>query len=221
MSVLKASVGRKLAMALTGQLLLAFLVVHAAGNSMLWAGLINAYASHLHALPPAVWAFRAALLVLLGLHVWQGITLTLENNAAKGAGYAVTSYRRATIASRTMIWTGLVIAVFLVYHELHLTLQVIHPEAAAGMHQDAAGRPDVHRMLVAGLGHAATAAVYVAGMVALGLHLFHGVASSLQTLGLHGPRSFAWLERCGAALALLLAAAFVAIPVAIAAGWVR
>ena len=76
-------------------------------------------------------------------------------------------------------------------------------------------------MLVAGFGHAATVAVYVAGMVALGLHLFHGVASSLQTLGLHGPRSFAWLERCGAALALLLAAAFVAIPVAIFAGLVR
>ena len=221
MSMLKTSVGRKLAMALTGQMLLAFLLVHAVGNSTLWVGLINAYASHLHALPPAVWIFRVLLVCILGLHVWQGVTLTLENSAAKGGGYAVTSYRRATIASRTMIWSGLVIAGFLLYHELHLTLQVIHPEAAAGAHQDVAGRPDVHRMLVAGLGHAATAAVYVAGMVALGLHLFHGIPSSVQTFGLNGPRSFPWLERCGAALALLLAAAFVAIPVAIFAGLVR
>jgi len=221
MSVLKTPVGRKLAMALTGQFLLLFLLGHATGNATLWAGGINAYAEHLHALPPLVLLFRLVLTAVLSLHVWQGVTLTLENGAAKGSGYAVTSYRRATIASRTMIWSGLVIAGFLLYHELHLTLQVIHPEAAAGSHQDAAGRPDVHRMLVAGFGHAATAAVYTAGMVALGLHLFHGIPSSVQTFGFNGPRSFPWLERCGAALALLLAAAFVAIPAAIFAGLVR
>ena len=76
-------------------------------------------------------------------------------------------------------------------------------------------------MLVAGLSGAGTAAVYIIGMVALALHLFHGVASSLQTFGLNGPRSFPWLERAGAALALLVAAAFVAIPAGILAGLVR
>jgi succinate dehydrogenase / fumarate reductase cytochrome b subunit len=221
MSVFQTSVGRKFAMAVTGQLLLIFLLVHAAGNSTLWAGLINAYAAHLHALPPAVWLFRAGLLALLALHVWQGITLTLENRAAKGGGYAVTRYQRATLASRTMIWSGLAVAAFLVYHVLHLTLQVIHPEAAAAMHPDAAGRPDVHRMLLDGFAHAGTAAVYAAAMAALGLHLFHGIASSVQTFGLNGPRSFPWLERCGVALALVLAAAFVVIPAAILAGWGR
>lgn len=221
MSVLQTSVGRKLAMAATGQLLLLFLLAHAAGNSTLWAGLINAYAAHLHALPPLVWAFRAALLALLVLHVWQGVTLTLENRAARGGGYAVTRHQRATPASRSMIWTGLAVAAFLLYHVLHLTLQLIHPEAAAAAHPDAAGRPDVQRMLVAGFAHAGTAAAYAAGMAALGLHLFHGVASSMQTFGLNGPRSFPWLERCGAALAVLLAAAFVVIPAAIFAGWGR
>lgn len=208
-------------MALSGQLLVLFLLIHAVGNSMFWADLINAYARHLHALPPAVWAFRAGLLALLGLHAWQGITLSLENRAAKGRGYAVGSYRRATPASRSMIWTGLAIAVFLVYHELHLTVQVIHPEAAALAHLDAAGRPDVRRMLVGGFAHVGTAAVYAAGMIALGLHLFHGIASSIQTLGLNGPRSFPWVERGAVALALLLAAAFLAIPAAIVAGLVR
>ena len=208
-------------MAATGQLLLLFLLVHAAGNATLWAGLINAYAAHLHALPPLVWAFRAALLALLALHVWQGVTLTLENRAAKGGGYAVARWQRATPASRSMIWSGLALAAFLLYHVLHLTLQVIHPEAAAAAHPDAAGRPDVQRMLVAGFAHAGTTAVYVAGMFALGLHLYHGVASSAQTFGLNGPRSFPWLERGGVALALALAAAFVVIPVAILAGWGR
>jgi len=208
-------------MALTGQLLLLFLLGHAAGNGTLWFGAINSYAEHLHALPPLVVAFRLALLALVSLHVWQGIALTLENRAAGGGAYAVSAHRRSTIASRTMIWTGLTIAGFLVYHVLHLTVQVLHPEAAAAIHADALGRPDVHGMLVAGFSNAGTAAVYGVGMVALGLHLFHGIGSSVQTFGLNGPRSFPWLERAGAALALLLAAAFIAIPAGVLAGLVR
>ena len=221
MKVLTTSVGRKLAMACSGQLLVLFLLLHVVGNSTFWVDLINAYAAHLHALPPAVWLFRAGLLALLGVHVWQGVTLTLESRAAKGGGYAVGVYRRATLASRTMIWTGLALAAFLVYHELHLTLQVIHPEAAAGAHVDVAGRPDVQRMLVSGFSHAGTAAVYIAGMIALGLHLSHGIASSVQTLGLNGQRSFPWVERGGTALALLIAAALLVIPAGIFAGFVR
>src|SRR5512141_1546328 len=131
MSVLKTSVGRKLAMAVTGQFLLVFLLGHAAGNATLWSGRLNAYAAHLHAVPLVVWAFRLVLFSVVSLHVWQGIGLTLENRAAGGAGYAVASHRRSTIASRTMIWTGLLVGGFLVYHLLHLTVQVVHPEAAA------------------------------------------------------------------------------------------
>ncbi len=205
-------------MGLTGQLLLAFLCAHAIGNATLWAGQLNAYAARLHALPPVVWLLRAALGSVLALHVWQGVTLALENRAAKGRGYARTRYQRATLASRSMIWTGLAIGGFLVFHLLHLTVQVIHPEAAAAAHPDAAGRPDVSRMLLAGLAHAGTAAVYAAGMVALGLHLGHGAASSAQTLGLNGTRTFPWVERAGTALALLVAAAFAAIPAAVFAG---
>jgi len=208
-------------MALSGQLLVLFLLAHLAGNSTFWAGLINAYAAHLHAFPPLVWLFRVALLALFALHVWQGTTLALENRAAKGGRYAVKRHDRSTLSSRTMIWTGLALAAFLIYHELHLTLQVVHPEAASAAHADAVGRPDVHRMLVAGLGHPVTTAVYAAGMIALGLHLFHGIASSVQTWGLNGPRSFPWVERAGAALALLIAVAFVAVPVAVFAGLVR
>lgn len=221
MSILRASVSRKLAMAVTGVALLSFLLVHALGNSTLWVGLLNAYAAHLHAWPPLVWAFRVGLYALLAVHVWQGVTLTFENREAKGGGYAVASYRRATWASRSMIWSGLVIAGFLLYHLLHLTVQVIHPEAAAAAHADAAGRPDVRSMLVAGLRHAGTGVVYLVGTLAIGLHLIHGAASSVQTFGLNGARSFPWVERIGAALALALAAAFMVIPAAILSGLVR
>lgn len=221
MSVLKTTVGRKLTMAVSGLFLLMFLLGHAVGNSTLWAGLLNAYADHVHALPPLLWVSRTLLLGLLALHVWQGTTLTLENRAAKGGGYAVSAYQRSTLASRSMIWTGLALAGFLLYHLLHLTLQVIHPESAAATHPDAAGRPDVQRMLVAGFAHPATTAVYAGGTLALGLHLFHGVASAAQTLGLNGPRSFPWLERGGILLALALAGAFAAVPAGILAGLAR
>lgn len=221
MSLIESSIARKAAMAATGVLLLLFLLVHALGNSTIFAGWLNAYAAHLHAFPAAVWVFRALLLALFAVHAWYGVTLSLENRTAKPRGYAVAAHRRSTLSSRTMIWTGLAIAAFLVYHELHFTLQVIHPEAGALAHPDAAGRPDVTRMALVGFGHAGTAALYLLGMVALGLHLFHGVASAAQTFGLNGPRSFPWVVRAGRALAALLALAFLVIPAGILAGLIR
>ena len=78
-------------MAFTGQFLLLFLLGHAAGNATFWAGRLNGYAAHLHALPALVWVFRVALIGLVSLHIWQGIALTLENRGAGGGGYAVTA----------------------------------------------------------------------------------------------------------------------------------
>jgi succinate dehydrogenase / fumarate reductase cytochrome b subunit len=221
MSVLRTSVGRKLAMAITGQFLLIFLLGHAAGNATLWTGGLNAYAANLHALPSLLWLLRVALLGVVGLHVWQGVALTLENRAARAGGYAVTAHRSSTVASRSMIWSGLALGGFLVYHLLHFTVQALFPAAGAATHADLQGRPDVHGMVVAGFLDAGTAAVYVAGMLALGLHLLHGVASAVQTFGLNGPRSFPWLVRAGTVLAALLAAAFAAIPASVFTGLVH
>ena len=207
-------------MASTGVLLRLFLLVHALGNSTIFAGWLNAYAAHLHAFPAAVWISRAGLLALFTVHVWYGVTLTLENRAAKPRGYAVAAHRRSTLASRTMIWTGLAVAGFLVYHQLHVTFQVIHPEAGALAHADAAGRPDVMRMILIGLTHAGTAAVYLLGMVALGTHLFHGIVSAAQTFGLNGERSFPRVVAAGRILAGLLALSFIVISASILAGFV-
>ncbi|MBI4914466.1 MAG: succinate dehydrogenase cytochrome b subunit [Acidobacteria bacterium] len=220
MGVIDSSIGRKAAMAASGALLLLFLVVHALGNSTIFAGWLNTYAEHLHSFPAAVWISRLVLLALFAVHTWYGVTLTLENRAAKPHGYAVAAHRRSTLASRTMIWTGLAIAGFLVYHQLHVTFQVIHPEAAALANRDAAGRPDVMRMILVGLKHAGTAAVYLLGMVALGTHLFHGVASSVQTFGLNGERSFPRIVVAGRVFAGLLALSFIGISAGILAGFI-
>jgi len=223
MGALETSIGRKLAMAASGQALLGFLVVHALGNASLLGGAdrLNAYAEHLHAVPALVWGARAGLFALFALHIWQGALLALENRAAKPAGYAVTRHRGSTFSSRTMIWTGLVLAAFLGYHLLHFTGQVLEPELAAGSHPDGLGRPDVARMVVGGLARPASAAIYLLAMLALGVHLFHGVQSSFQTLGLHGERSFPWVVRLGRGTAAALAIAFVLVPAGILVGLLR
>jgi succinate dehydrogenase / fumarate reductase cytochrome b subunit len=217
MNALESSIGRKVAMASTGILLLAFLVVHAIGNATIYTGGLNAYAASLRAFAPGVWFLRLVLLALFLAHAWYGILLTLENRAAKPQGYAVTAHRTSTVSSRTMIWTGLAIAAFVLFHELHFTVQAIHPEAGARAHPDAAGRPDVLRMVALGFRHPGTALAYTLAMLALGSHLFHGVQSAAQTFGLNGPRTFAGLQLGGRLLALLLALAFLAIPAAVLA----
>jgi len=223
MGVLESSNGRKLAMAASGQLLLLFLLAHAAGNATLWGGAasLNAYAASLHAHSVLLWGTRLALLPLFAVHLWLGLRLTLENRAAKPRAYAVTAHRGSTLASRTMIWSGAAVALFLGYHLLHFTAQVLDPGLAAATHADALGRPDVARMVVGGLARPLPAAAYLLAALALGMHLLHGLQSSVQTWGLNGPRSFPWIVRAGGALAALLALAFLAIPAGVLAGLLR
>ena len=145
MSLFRSMVGRKMVMAVSGLLMVLFVIGHLAGNSTIYwgAGGINAYAEKLHALFPLVWGYRVVMVVLLGLHVFLGIQLSLENSAAKPQGYAVDKNLSVTFGGMSMIWTGLIIGGFLLYHLLHFTFQVTDPELSALRHPDASGRPDV------------------------------------------------------------------------------
>ena len=123
MQILKSVVGRKIFMAITGQCMVLFAVVHMMGNSSIFVGPdgINAYAKHLHDLGPLVWVFRAGLFAFVAIHIFYGIQLTLENSAANPTGYAVKKQLKATFASANMIWTGLLIALlhYLPYSAFH------------------------------------------------------------------------------------------------------
>src|SRR5208283_4092296 len=133
MNLLKSSVGRKLIMSVTGFSMVAFVAVHLLGNTSLYHGPdgINAYAKAIHRIAALVWAFRLTMLTLFSLHVFYGIQLALENRAAKPQGYAVNGNLQTTFAGRNMIWTGLLIAAFVVYHLLHFTFQVTNPDISA------------------------------------------------------------------------------------------
>ncbi len=221
MQLLKSTVGRKIVMAVTGLLILLFVIIHLIGNSTIYVGWLNAYAEHLHALPPVVWAFRLVMLALFALHVFFGIQLTLENNAAKPQGYAIKKSLKATFSSRNMIWTGALIGVFLLYHLLHFTAQVTNPAISSHLNADTLGRPDVFKMVVLSFQHSAISGIYICAMVALLLHLTHGLQSFVQTLGLNNDKTLPVVATGGRLVAVILFLGYVAIPVAIFAGILR
>jgi len=213
-----STVGRKIFMTVTGQMMLLFVIVHVLGNSTIYFNKLNAYAAGLHALPLVVWIFRFFMAVLFGIHVFYGIVLTLENWKAKPLSYAKTVYLKATFSGRYMIWTGSIIAAFLVYHLLHFTAQILYPQLSAIRNPDALGRPDVFFMVTRSFQLLSVSLGYVIAMGALLLHLTHGIQSSFQTWGLENERSFSMITRGGTIAATILFIGYVAIPIVILTG---
>lgn len=210
-------IGRKIIMAITGLALSFYVVMHLLGNISFFSGPdgINAYAKMLHSLGPFLWVVRLIMAAALGLHMFFGIQLTLENRTARFQKYAVSKHLSATVAGRSMIWTGLLIAFYLCYHLLHFTVQVISPEFAAGRNFDALGRPDVFNMVLQNFQHIAVSMVYLVSMAAVGLHLSHGLQSLVQTVGLNNEKTLPVMVRIGTTAALVLFFAYVVIPLSI------
>ncbi len=213
-----STVGRKLVMAATGQMMIIFIILHVAGNSTIYFGKLNAYAAGLHALPALLWAVRIVLIPTAILHIFYAVQLKLENDKARPMDYLGRRYVESSFAGRNMVWTGAVIGTFLVYHLLHFTFQVIFASAAAYAHHDAVGRPDVFLMVARSFQHPGIVAVYIVGVTALWLHLSHGIQSSFQTWGLNCDRSFPYMRKGGNLAAIVLFLAYAAIPAAIATG---
>jgi len=224
MEFLNTSIGRKIVMAVTGACMVLFSVIHLLGNSSIFVGPsgINSYAEHLHSMPlPIIMAFRAVMLCLFLVHVLYGIQLTLENSEGRPSAYAVKANRKATFASENMIWTGSLIALFLLYHLAHFTFQVINPETAAlknlvPLHNEMV--PNVLGMVVAGFKNFFVSFIYAGAMVALFLHLSHGIQSFFQTMGWSCDKSQPILVKFGTLVALGLFLGYVTIPLTILAG---
>jgi succinate dehydrogenase / fumarate reductase, cytochrome b subunit len=213
-----STLGRKLLMAITGQMMIVFVIAHVLGNSTIYFNKLNAYAAGLHTSPLLLWMFRVFMAVVLGIHVLYGIVLTLENAKAKPQAYAKSTYLSATFAGRYMIWTGSMIAAFLVYHLLHFTAQILYPQLSAMRNPDAAGRPDVFLMVVQSFQHVPVSVFYIISLAALLLHLVHGIQSSFQTWGLNSERTFPIITTGGTVTATILFLGYGAIPIVIVAG---
>lgn len=213
---LGSTVGRKVVMAVTGAAMVGFVFVHMIGNLQLYLGPepLNHYAVFLRTMlhGAGIWLFRGVMVVAVGLHAWAATTLTLDSWAARPQGYRLWRAKESTYASRTLRWGGVMLAMFVTYHILHLTVGSAHPEFAEG---------DVYHNVVAGFRVWYASAIYVAAMVMLGLHLDHGVWSLCQTLGLQHPRYKRLVRVASHAFALLIVLGNVSFPVAILTGVVR
>lgn len=220
MQLLKSTVGRKILMAITGQLMVLFVIVHLLGNSSIFVGAdgINAYAEHLHSLGPLVWVFRLVMLALVLIHGFYGISVSIENSNANPAKYAVNTKLKRGFASESMIWTGLLLAGFIIYHILHFTARVT-PDIVQRV--DSANRYDVFYMVTTSFSHGIIAVVYVAAMVVLCLHLFHGIQSFFQTMGWNNDKSLPVISKLGRALAVIFLVGYSSIPVFILTGIIK
>ena len=216
---LRSSIGAKHVMAVTGLLLLLFSIVHMVGHLQMFGGpdMYNAYAAFLQGLWEVKWPVRAGLLALVLTHAALAATLVARNRAARPVGYARYRPARASIAGRTMAWTGLALLAFLSFHILHFTVGLVGPEHAGLV--DARGRFDAYAMFVHGFQEPVIYLIYLAGMAMLASHLGHGAASWLQSLGLRHPKYPA--DRLGQLTALVLFAGYMIPPTAVLAGVLR
>lgn len=213
MQLFRSCVGRKIVVAISGQMMVLFVIVHLLGNSSIFfPGGINAYAEHLHALPPLVWAARAVMLAMLLFHIYFAIQITLENRAAKPNAYAVNRKIKATFASENMIWTGVLLLIFIIGHILHFTARVtpdIAPRLSILVRGDLF---DVYSMVVGSFQQGAIALAYVTAMIVLFLHLVHGIQAFFQTMGWDNDRSMPVFTLGGKVLAVIFLLGYSSIP---------
>ena len=178
------SIGRKLVLAVTGLMLLGFLLAHMLGNMALFQGpdALNAYAAWLQG-HPLLWFMRGGLALVFGTHVHVAIQLARENRAARPTHYAASQTYQRSRTSRYMVFTGLLVIAFVVYHLLHFTFGALAPESF-GNH-DGSGRHDVYAMGVDSFRNPWICGLYVVAMNLVGLHLLHGTRSLFQTIGIN------------------------------------
>lgn len=213
---LTSSIGLKAVMAVSGLVLYGFVVAHMTGNLQVYLGAdaLDRYGAFLREVlhGAGLWIARAVLLASVVAHVWAAVVLTQRNWAARPRGYRRWQARESTYASRTMVWSGPLLALFIGYHLAHLTLGVTDPRFVEGR---------VYANLVLGFQNPFVAGFYMLATLALGLHMYHGFWSLLQTLGLSHPRYDALRRRAALALAGVVVAGNLSIPLSVLSGLVH
>ncbi len=215
LKIWNSSIGTKTIMALTGLLLTLFVLVHMVGNLQIYLGPepLNAYAHFLQGLAELLWVARTILIVLVVLHIISAIRVSWLNRVARPDRYVKHEPVKVGWAGRTLIYTGTVIGLFVVYHLLHFTLGVTDPEHFSLL--DEHGEKHVYNMVVYGFRDPIVAGGYILATILLGLHFWHGVSSWLQTLGLNSRRYQSLIDRIGPAVGTVVMIGNISIPLTI------
>lgn len=219
----RSTIGKKAIMAVTGIILYGFVIVHMFGNLKIFiegAEGFNAYSHFLRvvgepALPPGtlLWIIRIVLSISLVAHVVSAIQLTRIDAAGRPVAYHKVKRKQASFASLTLRWGGMAIFFFMAYHLMHFTLGTAHPNFVEG---------DPYHNVVNGFSmQPITAVVYIVAVAALGMHLYHGVWSAMQTLGFNNRRNDALFRAVAVLSGVGLFAGFAAVPVAVLLGFIK
>jgi succinate dehydrogenase / fumarate reductase cytochrome b subunit len=239
----------KYVMAFSGAYLLLFITAHLIGNMQLFIGreTFNAYANFLQSLGGILWAERIILIIAAILHIVTAIYLKLHNYKLKGEKYEVRKYLKAGLSSRTMIWTGLMVIAFIIFHILHFTVGVIDSKnynyqeiysknaylatIAPDIEQSSVKsfeevnlepvvgeRHDAYKMVVMSFRNPWISLFYMIAVFLLGVHLIHSLQSACQTLSLDGPRFTKFIRPFSVVYGWIIGGGFLIIPLSVLLG---
>ena len=243
-----STIGRKILMALTGLVLVLFVMGHMLGNLQIFLGpdVINAYAYKLHHLLPAsaLWAVRLVLLGTIAVHIWAAVTLTLDNRKARPQGYLEDKVVQASYSSRTMRMSGIILLAFIIFHIAHFTVR-----AVPGMQYESESKEsrilektevplvkdgkavlkngyeemtfNVNDMMVLGFKNGWVSAFYIIATGLLCMHLTHGFSSMFQSVGLRNGLWRRRFDRAALAYGWVVFIGFAIIPIAVMAGLLK
>ncbi len=214
-----SAIAKKWIMAITGIMLLGFVLFHMLGNLKIYLGQeqIDHYGEWLRtigepALPRTVflWILRIALISAFALHIHAAYGLTRMNHAARPVKYqSPRDYAAANFASRTMRWTGIIVGLFIIFHLFDLTWGTVNPHFVRG---------SVYHNMVESLSRWPVALAYIVANIALGIHIFHGAWAMFQSLGITNPRFNAWRRYFAIGFAALITVGNVSFPILILTG---
>lgn len=214
-----SSIGKKILVALTGLVLAGFVLGHMIGNLLIFVGrdAINEYG---HMLQTAlhgggVWIARLGLLTAVVVHIVATIQLTKGNRAARPQAYGRQTSQTSSGASRIMIWSGLTVLAFIIYHLLHFTIRAGNDYATYHTTLHGETVHDVYRMVIAGFSWFPAVAFYIIANALLSNHLSHGFSSLFQTLGVSTDKSEPLFKAAARAFAAIILIGNTSIPVAI------
>jgi succinate dehydrogenase / fumarate reductase, cytochrome b subunit len=202
------TIGKKAVMAATGVILAGFVVAHLLGNLQIFLGpdQFNGYARTLRNLPELLWPARIVLLISVILHIWSSLHLAVIKSEARPVGYTKVKHSGSSYASRTMYWSGPIVAAFIVYHLMQFTFGV-----GGTPYQDL----DAYGNVINGFKVPAVSIFYIIAMAMLCLHLRHGLWSMFQSLGFAHPRHTVVIKRIASLVSLFIFFGFISIPVAV------
>lgn len=230
LTLYRSSIGKKTVMALTGFILIGFVVAHMVGNLKVFLGAeaINAYAGFLRDVgeplfprETLLWIVRLVLLASVGLHIMAAYQLTRMDLSGRPVHYASRKTLQASFASRTMRWGGVILLLFIIYHILHLTLGRVGYAPGGFQPEDPNNGFQTYSNIVNAFKPWPVTLFYILAMGALGLHLYHGAWSMFQTLGLNSYRYNGFWRAVAVAIAVISFVGFISVPVAVVTGLVN